>query len=91
MHNPLMQTTHHLHKTFLALAIYIFPRRKISLSLLINMAYNLHIGQNFEDFAAFESAIMRYKNAEYVQFYRCDSRSVDKAQPRLEKKLNPKN
>ena len=26
----------------------------------------------------------------YVQFYRRDSRSVDKAQPRLEKKLNPK-
>ena len=28
---------------------------------------------------------MRYQNAENVQFYRCDSRSVD-----LEKKLNPK-
>ena len=36
------------------------------------MANNLHIGQKFEDFAAFESAIMH------------------KAQPRLEKKLNPK-
>ena len=33
---------------------------------------------------------MRYQNAENVQFYRCDSRSVDKAQPRFEKKLNPK-
>ena len=33
---------------------------------------------------------MRYQNAENVQFYRGDSRSVDKAQPRLEKKLNPK-
>ena len=54
------------------------------------MAHNLHIGQKFEDFAAFESAIMRYQNAENVQFYRRDSRSVDKAQPRLEKKLNPK-
>ena len=54
------------------------------------MAYNLHIGQKFEDFAVFESAIMRYQNAENVQFYRRDSRSVDKAQPRLEKKLNPK-
>ena len=54
------------------------------------MAHNLHIGQKFEDFAVFESAIMRYQNAENVQFYRRDSRSVDKAQPRLEKKLNPK-
>ena len=54
------------------------------------MAHNLHIGQKFEDFAAFESAIMRYQNAENVQFYRRDSRSVDKVQPRLERKLNPK-
>ena len=56
------------------------------------MAHNLHKGQKFEDFAAFErlSAIMRYQNAENVQFYRRDPRSVDKAQPRLEKKLNPK-
>ena len=54
------------------------------------MAHNLHIGQKFEDFAAFESAIMRYQNAENVQFYRRDSRSVEKAQLRLEKKLNPK-
>ena len=56
----------------------------------MKMAHNLHIGQKFEDFAAFESAIMRYQNAENVQFYWRDSRSVDKAQPRLEKKLNPK-
>ena len=85
MHNPLMQTTHHLHKIILALAIYISTLD--SLSLLIKMAHNLHIGQKFEDFAAFESAIMRYQNAENVQFYRRDSRSVDKAaQPRLEKK-----
>ena len=54
------------------------------------MAHNLHIGQKFEDFAAFESAIMRFQNAENVQFYRRDSRSVDKAQPRLVNKLDPK-
>ena len=54
------------------------------------MAHNLHIGQKFEDFAAYESAIMRYQNAENVQFYRRGSRGVVKAQPRLEKKLNPK-
>ena len=47
------------------------------------MAHNLHLGQKIEDFAAFGSAIMRYQNAENVQFYRRDSRSVDKAQPRL--------
>ena len=55
------------------------------------MAHNLHIRKKFEDFAAFESAIMRYQNAENVQFYRRYSRHVDKAQPRLEKKLNKKN
>ena len=33
---------------------------------------------------------MRYQNAENVQFYSRDTRSVDKAQPLLEKKLNPK-
>ena len=33
---------------------------------------------------------MLYQNAENVQFYRRDSRSVVKAQPRLEKRLNPK-
>ena len=58
--------------------------------MLIKIAHNLHIGQKFEDFPAFESAIIRYQNAENVQFYRRDSRGVDKAQPRLEKKLNPK-
>ena len=31
----------------------IFPRRIISLLLLIMMAHNLHIGQKLEDFAAF--------------------------------------
>ena len=54
------------------------------------MAHNLHIGQKFEDFEASVSAIMRNQNDENVQFYRRDSRSVDKAQARLEKMLNPK-
>ena len=44
------------------------------------MAHYLHIGQKIEDFAAFESAIMRYQNAENVQFYMRDPRSVEKAQ-----------
>ena len=36
------------------------------------MAHRLHIGQKFEDFSAFESAIERYQNAEYVQFWKRD-------------------
>ena len=55
---------HHLHKTIQAVSIYIFPRRIISLLMLIMMAR-----AKFEDFAAFESAITRYQNAENVQFY----------------------
>ena len=30
MHNPLMQTTHHFHKTILALAIYISTKENFS-------------------------------------------------------------
>ena len=76
---PPMQTMHHLHKIIQA----VFSRRIISLSLLIMIAISLHIGEKDKDFAGFASAITRYQNAEYVQFYRRDSRSVDKAQPRL--------
>ena len=45
-----------------------------------------HIGQKFEDFSAFESAIERYQNAEYVQFWKRDSRTISAAQSRLPKK-----
>ena len=48
------------------------------------IAHNLHIGQKVEDFAAFESAITRCQSDENVQFYRRDSRSVDKTLPRLD-------
>ena len=44
------------------------------------MAHILHIGQKFENFQAFESAIECYQNAESVQFYKRDSRSVEKVQ-----------
>ena len=54
------------------------------------MAHNLIIGQKFEDLVAFESAITRYQNAENIQFFKRDPRSVDKAKPLLKKKLNPK-
>ena len=76
---PPMQTMHHLHKFIQA----VFSRIIISLSLLIMIAISLHIREKDRDFAGFASAITRYQNAEYVQFYRRDSRSVDKAQPRL--------
>ena len=52
------------------------------------MARILHIGQKFENFQAFESAIERYQNAESFQFYKRDSRSVEKAQVRISYKLN---
>ena len=39
------------------------------------MAHNIHIGQNFEDFRAFESAIERYQNVESVQLFKRDSRT----------------
>ena len=56
---------------------------------MVKMAHNIHIGQKFEDFRAFESALERYQNVESVQFYKRDSRTVEKAQPRItNKKLN---
>ena len=51
------------------------------------MAHILHIGQKFEDISAFESAVTHYQNAEIVQFYRRDTRTVEKAQPRSEQKF----
>ena len=52
------------------------------------MARILHIGQKFENFQAFESAIERYQNAENVKFYKRDSRSVEKVQVRISYKVN---
>lgn len=54
------------------------------------MANLLHIGQKFEDFSALAGAVRRYQDAENVQLYIRDSRTVAKAQPRLERKLDPK-
>ena len=42
--------------------------------------FQIHIGQKFENFQAFESAIEHYQNAESVQFFKRDSRSVEKVQ-----------
>ena len=53
------------------------------------MSKNLNIGQKFEDFSSFEIAIQQYQNAENVQFFRRNSQTIAKAQPRMpEKKLN---
>lgn len=53
------------------------------------MSQKLNIGQKFEDFSSFEIAIQQYQKAENVQFFRRNSRTIAKAQPRMpEKKLN---
>ena len=39
-----------------------------------SMAHKVHIGQQFDDFSAFESAISQYQNNENVQFFKRDSR-----------------
>ena len=42
----------------------------------VKMANSIHVGQKFEDYQAFESAIERNQSAESVQFYKRDSRTV---------------
>ena len=49
------------------------------------MAHSIHVGQKFEDYQAFESAIEHYQSAESVQFYKRDSRTVQEAKPRVQK------
>ena len=53
------------------------------------MAQMLNIGKKFEDFSSFEIAIQQYQKEENVKFFRCSSRTIEKAQPRMpDKKLN---
>ena len=52
------------------------------------MAHSIHVGQKLEDYRTFESAIECYQSAESVQFDKRDSRTVQKAQPCIQKKLN---
>ena len=47
------------------------------------MAHKVHIGQQFDDFFGFESFIEDYLYNECVQFFRRDSRTVEKAVGRL--------
>ena len=50
------------------------------------MAHNIQVGQKFEDYQAYESAIEHIQGAESVQFYKRDSRTVQKAKPCVRKK-----
>ena len=45
----------------------------------VEMAHSIYV----EDYQAFESARERYQRAESVQFYKRDSRTVQKAKPRV--------
>ena len=52
----------------------------------VKRVLSIHVGQKYEDYQAFESAIERYQSAESVQFYKRDSRTVQKAMPYIQKK-----
>ena len=52
----------------------------------VKTVHSIHGGQKFEDYQAFESAIERYQSAESMQFYKRDSRAVQKAKPCVQKK-----
>ena len=51
----------------------------------VKTVHSIHVGQKFEDNQAFESAIECYQSAESVQFYKRDSRAVQKAKPCIKK------
>ena len=52
----------------------------------VKTVHSIHVGQKFEDYQAFESAIERYQSAESVQFFKRDSKTVQKAKPSVQKK-----
>ena len=49
------------------------------------MAHSILGGQKFEDYQAFERPTEHYQSAESVQFYKRDSKTVQKAKPRVQK------
>ena len=55
----------------------------------VKTVHSIHVGQKFEDYQAFQIAIERYQSAESVQFYKGDSRTVQKAQLCVQKKAEP--
>ena len=50
------------------------------------MVHTIHVRQKFEDYQAFESAIECYQSEKSVQFYKRDSRTVQKSQAVRKKK-----
>ena len=52
----------------------------------VKTVHSIHVGQKFEDYQAFESATECYQSAESVQFYKRDSRAVQKAKLCVKKK-----
>ena len=55
---------------------------------MVKTVHSIHVWQKFEEYQAFESAIERYQSAESVQFYKRDSRVVQKSQAVCKKKKN---
>ena len=53
----------------------------------VKTVHSIHIGEKFEDYQVFESAIESYQSAESVQFYKRNSRTVQKAKPYVLKKM----
>ena len=51
------------------------------------MVHTIHVRQKFEDYQAFESAIECYQSEKSVQFYKRDSRTVQKSQAVRKKKI----
>ena len=56
----------------------------------VKTVHSIHVRQKFEDYQAFVTAIECYQSAESVQFYKRDSRTVQKAEPRVQKKRKKK-
>ena len=56
----------------------------------VTMANKVYIGQQFDDFSAFESAISHQQNNENVQFFKRDSRSLEAAKGVSNKTFNPR-
>ena len=52
----------------------------------VKIDHSIHVGEKFEDYQAFESTIERYQSAKRVQFYKRDSRTVQKAKSGVQKK-----
>ena len=52
-------------------------------SHFVRTAQMLHIGKEFEDFSSLKIAIRQYQKVENIQFFKRNSRTIEKAQPRM--------